>query len=103
MPNEALSNQEILRKLGQHLRQQRLSRNWTQIELAAQGGVDPGVLRKIEAGKGYTITAFIGVLRALGLLDDLIAAVPEPGPSPIEMVKLKGQQRERATGRRKVP
>jgi len=98
---EALSNQDILRTLGRNLRQQRLRRNLTQVELAAQGGVDPGVLRKIEAGKGYTISAFIGVLRALSLLDDLMTAIPEPGPSPIEMVKLKGHERERATGRRK--
>ena len=101
MGKEALSNQDILRTLGRNLRQQRLRRNLTQVELAAQGGVDPGVLRKIEAGKGYTISAFIGVLRALSLLDDLMTAIPEPGPSPIEMVKLKGHERERATGRRK--
>lgn len=103
MATEALSNQDILKKLGWHLRQQRLSRNLTQVELAVQGGIDPGVLRKIEAGKGYTISAFIGILRALRLLDELIAAIPEPGASPIEMVKLKGHERERATGRRKEP
>lgn len=101
MSTEALSNQDILKTLGHNLRQRRLSQNLTQVELAAQGGIDPGVLRKIEAGKGYTISAFIGVLRALRLLDDLIAAIPEPPASPIEMAKLKGRERERATGRRK--
>jgi transcriptional regulator with XRE-family HTH domain len=101
MATEALSNQEILRKLGRNLRLRRLSQNMTQVELAAQGGVDPGVLRKIEAGKGYTISAFIGVMRALRLLDDLVAAIPEPGPSPIDMLKHRGHERERATGRRK--
>lgn len=101
MDTQSLSNQDILKKLGQHLRQQRLSRNLTQVELAAQGGIDPGVLRKIEAGKGYTISAFLGALRALRLLDDLVAAIPEPPASPIEMAKLQGRERERATGRRK--
>jgi transcriptional regulator with XRE-family HTH domain len=101
MATEAQSNQEILKTLGRNLRQQRLSRNLTQVELAAQGGVDPGVLRKIEAGKGYTISAFIGVMRALSLLDDLVAAIPAPGPSPIAMLKMKNHERERATGRRK--
>lgn len=103
MLTEALSNQDILKKLGRHLRQQRLRQNLTQVELAVQGGIDPGVLRKIEAGKGYTISAFIGVLRALRLLDALIVAIPEPGPSPMELIKLKGHHRERATGRRKEP
>jgi transcriptional regulator with XRE-family HTH domain len=96
-----MSNQDILKQLGRRLRQRRLSQNLTQVELAGQGGIDPGVLRKIEAGKGYTISAFIGVLRALGMLDNLDAAVPEPSASPIEMAKLQGRERERATGRRK--
>ena len=40
-------------------------------------------------------------MRALNLLDDLVAALPAPGPSPIAMLKLKNHERERATGRRK--
>ena len=101
MNTYAQSDQSILKEIGQRLRQQRLSRNLTQVELAEQGGIDPGVLRKIEAGKGYTITAFIGAIRALKLLDGLVAAVPGPLPSPLEMAKLKGHERERASGRRR--
>lgn len=101
MNTEALSNQDILKELGRHLRQRRLSQNLTQVQLAAQGGIDPGVLRKIEAGKGYTVSAFIGILRALRLLDALMDAIPEPPASPIQMLKLQGRERERATGRRK--
>lgn len=101
MNTNAISNQDVLRQLGRRLRLRRLSQNLTQVELAAKGGIDPGVLRKIEAGRGYTISNFIGVLRALGILDDLIVAIPEPLASPLEMVKLQGRKRERATGRRK--
>ena len=100
MISYAQSDQAILKDLGQHFRQQRLSRNLTQVELAKRGGLDPGVLRKIEAGKGYNITAFIGALRALELLEGLSVAVPSPLPSPLDLAKLKGHERERATAKR---
>lgn len=100
MDSYAKSNQIILHDLGQRFRQRRLSLNLTQTALAQQAGIDPGVLRKMEAGKGYTVTAFVALVRALQLLDELLAAIPEPSPSPLMLAKLQGQQRERASGRR---
>lgn len=100
MDTYAQSDKNILLELGRRLRQRRLSQNLTQVELAEQGGIDPGVLRKIEAGKGYNMSAFVATIRALRLLDALILAIPEPQPSPIQMLKLQGRERERATGTR---
>jgi hypothetical protein len=55
---------------------------------------------KIEAGESVTLVSFVRVLRALGLLDALDRLVPEPTPSPIELLKLHGRRRQRASGTR---
>jgi len=43
----------------------------------------------------------IRILRVLGLLDRLETLVPETGPRPMDLLKLKGKVRKRASGKRK--
>jgi hypothetical protein len=44
----------------------------------------------------------LGVLRALGRLENLDAFLPDPGPSPIQLAKLQGKERQRASGPREA-
>ncbi|HME04331.1 MAG TPA: hypothetical protein VKG38_15020, partial [Solirubrobacteraceae bacterium] len=55
---------------------------------------------RIEAGEPVTTTTLIRVLRTLGLTDGLDQVVPEPRPSPVELLKTRGKLRQRASGRR---
>jgi transcriptional regulator with XRE-family HTH domain len=96
-----LTDEAVLAELGGRLAQARLVRNLTQDALAAQSGVNRKVLQRIEAGEAVNLTSFVRVLRALGLLDALDGLVPEPGPRPIDLLKLHGKARRRATGRRR--
>jgi len=43
---------------------------------------------------------FVQVLRALGVLDELDSLLPDPGISPLEIARMKGRMRKRASGRR---
>jgi transcriptional regulator with XRE-family HTH domain len=99
-----LTDEAVLSELGARLRRSRLERNLTQRELAAEAGLAHKAIQRIEAGEPVTLTSFIRALRALGLLDALDRLVPEPTPSPIELLKLHGRRRQRASGaRRKSP
>ena len=44
------------------------------------------------------LVSFLRIVRALDLLDRLEAAVPEPGPSPVELGVMQGRERQRASG-----
>lgn len=95
------SNDEALRSLGHRLKQERLNRDWTQRDLADLAGVGLRTVRGVEAGASASMDTWISLLRALGRLNQLDQFLPEPPASPIQLAKLKGKQRRRASGGRR--
>lgn len=95
-----LSDDAVLAELGGRLARTRLERNLTQRALAEEAGVARKVVHAMEAGGEFKATSLIRVLRALGLMDSLDRLVPEPAQSPIELLKLHGRTRRRASGSR---
>ena len=95
-----LNNQAVLTEIGQRVRRERLNQNTTQAKLAQYAGVSRRVILDLEAGKGCGLSSFIEILRALRKLDQLDSLLPDPGISPLQLAKLKGKARQRATGRR---
>ncbi len=87
----------VLQELGTRLAQNRLNRNQTQQALAREAGVALRTLNRIECGEPSQTANVLRVLRALGLLDNLEALVPEPPASPMQQLKLKGKVRQRAS------
>jgi transcriptional regulator with XRE-family HTH domain len=100
---EAMSEQAVLAELGRRVQVQRLNANLAQAEVARKAGVSRRALQNLESGRVCTLSLLIRVLRALGKLGQLEALLPEPGPSPIQLAKLKGRERQRASGRRQHP
>jgi transcriptional regulator with XRE-family HTH domain len=96
-----LTDEAVLAELGKRLERVRLERNLTQRQLASEAGVERKAVQRIEAGDSVKLISLIRVLRALGLLDALDQLVPEPAPSPIELLKLRGKSRQRASGERR--
>jgi len=88
-------------ELGARLERYRLERNLTQRELAEEAGVEYKTVLRMEAGETAKVSSLIRVLRALGLLGSLDRLVPEPAPSPMELLELRGRTRRRASGKRR--
>jgi|SRR5450759_703796 putative transcriptional regulator len=98
---EAMSEKAVLEELGRRLQAQRLNANLAQAEVARKAGVSRRALQNLESKGVCTLSLLIRVMRALGKLGQLETLLPESGPSPIQLAKLKGRERQRATGRRK--
>ncbi|MNE75380.1 hypothetical protein D3C80_1715340 [compost metagenome] len=56
----------------------------------------------LSQGKG-TLINLIAVLRAIGELERLSSLVEEVLPSPIQVLRMEGKKRQRASGRRSAP
>lgn len=91
------SDEQILAELGARLARARLDRQLTQADLAEQAGVSKRTLERLEAGDSTQLLTLVRVLRVLGLLSALDGALPETQIRPLEMLKMKGQQRQRAS------
>ncbi len=95
--NDNLSDETLLRQLGERLLQYRLNRNITQAALAKEAGVSVRTINRVERGHSIQLSNFIRLLRSLGLLNNMDALVPEPAASPIQQIRLQGKNRKRAS------
>lgn len=95
MNYQAMSNTAIAAELGNRLEHLRLERNMTQMALADEIGITAKSYRQLIAGRGK-LENMIAALRALNCLNQLDNFLPEPPPSPLEQLKLRGKQRQRA-------
>lgn len=87
----------VLAELGGRLARIRLERNLTQAQLAEQAGVSKRTVERLETGAVATqLSGFIRVCRVLDVLERFDTLIPEPVPSPVAQLKLRGQQRRRA-------
>ncbi|MDY6982675.1 MAG: helix-turn-helix transcriptional regulator [Pseudomonadota bacterium] len=97
-----LSDEAVLQELGRRLAQYRLNLNLTQQALAREAGISLRTLNRIECGEPSQTANVVRVLRALGLLGNVEALVPEAPASPIQQLKLKGRARKRASSARRA-
>ena len=94
---DVMSNAAILEELGDRFRRERLNRNLSQSDLAAKAGLSRRTIVGAENGEGPTLDTVVSMLRALGLLNQLEAFLPQVEISPVQLAKLKGKQRQRAS------
>ena len=86
-------------ELGQQVRDVRLRQNIDQQRLAEQAGVALNVVKRLEGGKGTTVTSLIKILRALGRAEWLSTLAPAVSISPLQMLHEK-PARQRASSTR---
>jgi DNA-binding XRE family transcriptional regulator len=98
---ELLTDEAILLELGNRLVQRRLELQLTQGMLAEQAGVAKRTVERIEAGETAQMSTMIRILRVLQLLDRLETLVPEAGPRPMDLLRLKGKTRKRVRSKLK--
>jgi transcriptional regulator with XRE-family HTH domain len=94
--SEIFTDAAVLTALGGRLAQLRVDSGLTQAELARQAGVGRSTVERLESGKSTQLSRFIRILRVLGLLDEFLDLAPEPGLSPMDLLRLKRGRRRRA-------
>ena len=92
-----MTDKAIIKDIGNRLKQIRLNKNISQQELSARSGVHRVTISKIESGQRTSLLTIIQVLRGLGELQRLESIIPEEIVSPIQLAKLQGKKRKRAS------
>jgi len=95
-----MDDRTILQEIGRRLSRCRVDQGLTQARLAGEAGVAKRTVERIEAGESAQSSNLVRVLRVLGLLDAFVAALPETGPRPMELLRLHGKERRRASSKR---
>ena len=98
----SLSDKYIEQELGNRLKALRLQRNITQKDLAEATTLSLNSIKSLELGRGK-LSTLIAVLRELEALDHLDSFIPEITISPIQLAKMQGRVRKRASGERLKP
>jgi len=97
-----MSTEVVLQEIGQRLAQRRVELELTQAALATQAGIAKRTVERVEAGLSTQTSNLIRIFRILGLLDGLVTLIPETGPRPLDLLKLKGKQRQRASSKKRT-
>ena len=93
-----MSPAAISLELGQRLKRARLNTDITQAELAKRTGLNRRTILNAEKGK-VQLENLIAILAALDLINQLNTFLPDQQLSPLQLAKLKGRERKRASGK----
>lgn len=93
------SNEQILKELGQRLKDTRIALSYTQKDMADRAGVSPKTIERIESGENVRIENLVNLLRAMNLLQNLEILVPEQTLLPTEL-RDYGKKRQRVASAR---
>ena len=95
----SLSDKAIEYELGRRIRALRLRKNVTQKALAEASTLSLNTIKALESGSGK-LSTLIAVLRELGALDQVESFIEEPSVSPLQLARMQGKPRKRASGGR---
>tara|TARA_B100001939_G_scaffold298515_1_gene273573 strand:+ start:75 stop:374 length:300 start_codon:yes stop_codon:yes gene_type:complete len=95
-----MTDKAVAREMGRRLRSLRLRKNISQKEVSTITGISVNAVQTAERGESKLIT-YIKILRALNSLSSLDSFLPEVDISPLELAKMEGKKRKRASGSRK--
>lgn len=87
-------------EIGERLKQARLNRDLTQSEVAVLAGVTRKTVLNAEKGK-VQLEVLIAIMMALKLTNQLDLFLPKQEISPLQLAKLQGKKRQRASRKRR--
>lgn len=91
------SDKTFLTLLGAYIKETRLQKNKTQLEISIAAGINRSTIVQIEKGKGGGLLTFIQILRALDQLYILKNFEIADQISPLLLAKLQRSKRKRAS------
>jgi transcriptional regulator with XRE-family HTH domain len=86
---------ELLSDIGEQVRRARFARDLRIDDLAKSASVSRSAIRNLESGSGCTLATLIRVVKALDLTEWLLCLSPDPGVTPMQLLKAKGRPRQR--------
>ncbi len=89
----------LAEEIGDRLKQARLNLDLTQSEVAELAGIARKTVLNAEKGK-MQLDTMIAILMALDLTQQIDLFIPKQEISPIQLAKLQGKKRQRASGKR---
>lgn len=92
-----MSDRAILREIGYRLKRKRLEKNLSQQRLAELAGLNRTTIGEVERGSPFSVLTLVQILRALNALEEFDSFLPDPGLSPLQLAKMKGKERRRAS------
>lgn len=92
---KTMSDMALAGMLGRFIRQARIRQNKTQALLAQEAGIARSTLSLLEKGEASSLTVFIQLLRALGMLDLLEEFRVREQYSPLQLAKMQHSQPQR--------
>ena len=87
MDQSAKTPDELQKQLGERLKARRISRNFSQAQLAEKAGVSLKTLRNLEHGDGSSVETLVRTLKALDATNALDLLVPIPTVSPLAILR----------------
>ena len=93
---DKMSPAAIAEELGNRLKQARLNADITQAELASRTGLNRRTILNAEKGN-VSLKNLVAILVSLEMADQLDLFLPVQEISPLQLAKLKGQKRQRAS------
>lgn len=94
-----MSAMAMAAEIGERLKQARLNRNLSQSEVATLAGIARKTVLNAEKGK-VQLDRLIAILMALDLTEQIDLFLPKQEISPLQLAKLEGKKRQRASRQR---
>ena len=95
---KANTDKAVLVKIGEFVKHSRLKINKTQVQLAADAGINRSTLIELENGNGANVLTFVQVMRALGQLDFFKSLEVQSELSPMMLAEMQAKyNRKRAS------
>jgi putative transcriptional regulator len=100
MRYRAQTDQAIAKAIGERVQAIRLKMNLSLEDVAKNAGISRQTLHLLlNHGKG-TLMNLIAVLRVVNELERLSSMLEDVRPSPLQIIRMEGKKRQRASGRR---
>lgn len=99
---DSMSSAAVAEALGQRLKRVRLNQNLSQQQVADTAGLSRRAVANAENTGAMNLETFIAVLYALGRVSELDNFLAEEPLSPAELYKLRGKERQRASGKEQI-
>src|ERR1700733_3814977 len=93
------SPNELQHELGAAVQALRISRRFTQAEVATKAGLALRSLASLERGEGSSVETLVRTLNALGAADAIAKLAPTPQVSPLAMLRHESGQPKRVRHR----